>query len=44
MKNTRDIPDFAVRPGNVLDLSGHWNEIMNGDYHAPVLKPDEPNK
>lgn len=32
-----EIPAFTVRPGHVLDLSSHWNEIMAGDYQASVL-------
>lgn len=35
-----EIPAFVVRPGRVLDLSSHWNEIMAGNYQAPVLSGD----
>ncbi len=31
------IPPFKVRPGRVLDLSGHWDELMAGECQSPVL-------
>jgi hypothetical protein len=31
------IPPFEVRPGRVLDLSSHWDEMVAGEYLQPVL-------
>ena len=31
------IPPFEVRPGRVLDLSSHWEEMVAGEYQQPVL-------
>jgi len=39
-RRTFDIPPFAVRPGCELDLGRYWDEIMAGNYQAPVLPDD----
>ncbi len=32
-----EIPSFVIRPGRTLNLSSHWDEIMAGDFEAPLL-------
>lgn len=35
------IPAFKIAEGATLDLSAHWNDLVGGDFPAPVLPHDD---
>jgi hypothetical protein len=40
-QKTVTIPAFQIEEGATLDLSAHWDELVGGDFPAPVLPKDD---